>query len=83
MSVRRACASPPGRTAACRWRSRSSRSVGADNYVYGTSDVKGTPHSVIVRVPGRQVPAKGDILHVSPDPEHLHVFDTATGERIS
>ena len=57
--------------------------LGADNYVYGTSDVKGTPHSVIVRVPGRQVPAKGDILHVSPDPEHLHVFDTATGERIS
>ena len=36
------------------------RGLGADNYVYGTSDVKGTPHSVIVRVPGRQVPAKGD-----------------------
>ena len=28
--------------------------LGADNYVYGTSDVKGTPHSVIVRVPGHR-----------------------------
>jgi multiple sugar transport system ATP-binding protein len=57
--------------------------LGADAYVYGTSDVHGTPGNVIVRVPGRDAVHKGDVLNVTTDPHHVHVFDAVTGERLS
>jgi multiple sugar transport system ATP-binding protein len=57
--------------------------LGADNFVYGSSDVEGAPSTVIVRVSGRQKIGKGDVLHVTTDPEHVHVFDTDSGERLS
>jgi multiple sugar transport system ATP-binding protein len=57
--------------------------LGADAFVYGTSDAEGTPHDVIVRVGGRDTTAKGDVLHVSTDPRHVHVFDKETGVRLS
>ena len=41
------------------------------------------PSNVIVRIAGRHHPAKGEILHVTTDPHHVHVFDTDTGERLS
>jgi multiple sugar transport system ATP-binding protein len=57
--------------------------LGADSFVYGTCDVEGTPSNVIIRVSGRTHPHKGDLLHVTTDPQHVHVFDTETGERLS
>ena len=57
--------------------------LGADNFVYGTSDVEGTPSNVIVRLSGRTPARKGEVLHVTTDPDHVHVFDTETGERLS
>jgi multiple sugar transport system ATP-binding protein len=57
--------------------------LGADSYVYGTSDVEGTPPTIIVRMSGRMHPQKGETLHVTTDPEHVHVFDTDSGERLS
>ena len=60
--------------------------LGADSYVYGTSDVEGVPSNVIVRVSGSRShahPNKGDMLYVTTDPQHVHVFDTETGERLS
>ena len=57
--------------------------LGADNYVYGTSDVEGAPSNVIVRISGRAPVHKGEVLHVTTDPDHVHVFDTDTGERLS
>ncbi|WP_139977979.1 ABC transporter ATP-binding protein [Nocardioides litoris] len=57
--------------------------LGADGYAYGTSDVAGTPSNVIVRVPGRDSVRKGETIHVTTDPQHVHVFDTDTGERLS
>ena len=57
--------------------------LGADSFVYGTCDVEGTLSNVIVRVSGRHHPQKGETLHVTTDPEHVHVFDTETGERLS
>ena len=60
--------------------------LGADSYVYGTSDVEGTPLDVIVRVSGSRSqshPLRGDMLYVTTDPHHVHVFDTETGERLS
>jgi multiple sugar transport system ATP-binding protein len=57
--------------------------LGADAFVYGTSDVAGTPSTVIVRVSGRDHVTKGEVMHVTTDPKHVHVFDTETGERLS
>ena len=57
--------------------------LGADAYVYGTSDVEGTPHDVIIRVSGRESNRKGEVLYVTTDPNNVHVFDSETGERLS
>jgi multiple sugar transport system ATP-binding protein len=57
--------------------------LGADSYVYGTCEVEGSPSNVIVRASGRQHPRKGEMLYVTTDPQHVHVFDTETGERLS
>jgi multiple sugar transport system ATP-binding protein len=57
--------------------------LGADAYVYGTCEAQGTPHDLIVRAAGRNSTHKGDVLHVTTDPAHVHVFDKETGERLS
>ena len=57
--------------------------LGADGFIYGTCDVEGTPGNVIVRVAKRDHAHPGDVLYVTTDPEHVHVFDTATGDRLS
>ena len=57
--------------------------LGADAFVYGTSGVEGTPNNVIVRVDGRDHVQKGETIHVTTDPQNVHVFDTDTGERLS
>ena len=57
--------------------------LGADAFVYGTSGVEGTPTNVIVRVTGRDHVHKGETIYVTTDPQHVHVFDTDTGERLS
>jgi multiple sugar transport system ATP-binding protein len=57
--------------------------LGADNFVYGTSDVEGVMGNAIVRVSGRDIPRRHDKMYVTTDPEHVHVFDTETGERLS
>jgi multiple sugar transport system ATP-binding protein len=57
--------------------------LGADAYMYGTSDVEGTPRDVVVRLEGRRAVEKGATVHVTTDPERVHVFDTATGARLS
>jgi multiple sugar transport system ATP-binding protein len=57
--------------------------LGADAFIYGTSDVEGTPSTLVVRVSARDSVHKGDLIHVTTDPQNVHVFDTGTGERIS
>ncbi|GAA1971181.1 diacetylchitobiose ABC transporter ATP-binding protein MsiK [Nocardioides panacihumi] len=57
--------------------------LGSDSFVYGTSDVEGTPSNIIVRVPAREQVRKGDTLYVTTDPRDVHVFDTTTGLRLS
>jgi multiple sugar transport system ATP-binding protein len=57
--------------------------LGADAFVYGTCDVAGTPSNVVVRVSGRDHVRKGEVIHVTTDPRHVHVFDTSTGLRLS
>ncbi len=54
--------------------------LGADGFVYGTSDVKGAPGNVIVRLSSaRDSVHKGDTIYVTTDPEHVHVFDNRPG----
>jgi multiple sugar transport system ATP-binding protein len=57
--------------------------LGSDAFVYGTSGVEGAPNNIIVRVSARDSVHKGDTIHVTTDPHHVHVFDTDTGERLS
>jgi multiple sugar transport system ATP-binding protein len=57
--------------------------LGSDAYVYGTSDVEGTPNNIIIRVSGRNHPRKGETMYVTTDPKNVHVFDTDTGDRLS
>jgi multiple sugar transport system ATP-binding protein len=57
--------------------------LGADAYVYGTSDVTGTPEQVVIRIDARRDHTKGETLHVTTDPHQVHVFDTESGNRLS
>ncbi|MGW7251203.1 ABC transporter ATP-binding protein [Streptomyces decoyicus] len=57
--------------------------LGADGYVYGTADIGGASTDIVIRVGGRRIPDKGDVLHVVPRPGETHVFSTSTGERLS
>ncbi len=57
--------------------------LGSDAFVYGSSGVKGAPSSVIVRVSARDSVHKHDVLHVTTDPQHVHVFDAESGLRLS
>ena len=65
--------------------------LGADAYVYATPtseaiQLEGGDDSLakpfIARVDGRAVPAPGSKIYVYPKPQHLHVFDKASGVRI-
>jgi len=63
--------------------------LGADSYLYGTPqdaspDLEGGMiRQVIARVPGRGGLDRGTTVHLAVDPEHVHVFDTVTGDRLS
>ncbi len=64
--------------------------LGADAYVYGVAeddDTVGqditTGKDVVVRVEARRSFAKGSVVRVIADPGDIHVFATATGERLS
>jgi multiple sugar transport system ATP-binding protein len=61
--------------------------LGADAYVYGET---GQPHGseigsgtpVVVRVEARRHFQRGATIHVTADPKEIHVFDSASGDRI-
>ena len=44
---------------------------------------EGTPDNVIIRIDARRNHHKGETLYVTTDPQHVHVFDTDTGQRLS
>ncbi|WP_232660880.1 ABC transporter ATP-binding protein [Pseudonocardia sp. TRM90224] len=56
--------------------------LGADAYVYGSTEVGGERRAVIARVDGRTPPDKGAVLHLAPRSGGLHLFAGDTGLRI-
>ena len=57
--------------------------LGADGYLYGHTDIDGTRVDIVARVDGRSHPSAGDRIVISPDPQHIHVFDAESGDRLS
>jgi multiple sugar transport system ATP-binding protein len=57
--------------------------LGADAYVYGTTEIEGHSHDIIARVDGRRPPQKGTTVYLKPRPGHVHLFNSRNGQRIS
>ncbi len=57
--------------------------LGADGYLYGHTEVNGQRVDIVARVDGRVHPHAGETVVVTPEPEHVHIFDTASGLRLN
>ena len=57
--------------------------LGADGFLYGTSEVNGEKIELVVRVDGRNHPMAGDKVTLLPVEHHVHIFDTKSGARLS
>ena len=57
--------------------------LGADGYLYGHIDVEGQRVDIVARVDGRSHPHSGETVFLTPEPKHVHVFDTASGKRLN
>jgi multiple sugar transport system ATP-binding protein len=57
--------------------------LGADGYLYGHTEVNGARVDIVARVDGRSHPMAGDRIFITPKPQHIHVFDQVTGERLT
>jgi multiple sugar transport system ATP-binding protein len=57
--------------------------LGADGYLYGHTDINGNRVDIVARVDGRNHPNAGDKVVITPEPNHIHVFDTESGLRLS
>lgn len=62
--------------------------LGADAFLYGTltgldDDAKLTAQQVVGRISSRNPPHRGTTVRLNVDPDHVHVFSAATGDRLS
>ncbi len=62
--------------------------LGADAFVYGTlagleDNEKLTAQQIVARISSRRPPARGEVVRLQVDAEHIHVFSNATQERLS
>ena len=57
--------------------------LGADGYLYGHSTVEGKRTDLVARVDGRTHPNAGDKVYLTATPNHVHLFDTESGARLS
>ena len=57
--------------------------LGADAYIFGIPKGFDTLDPTIIRVDGRTPPAKGDVVHLVPNIDYLHIFDAETGLRLN
>jgi len=57
--------------------------LGADAFIYGRrAGAEETDKPFIARVDGRRPPQKGETVYFRPKQNHLHLFDTKTGQRL-
>jgi multiple sugar transport system ATP-binding protein len=59
--------------------------LGADAYIYGHAPgTKGetADKPFVARVDGRRPPRKGEVVHFLPISDHVHMFNTESGERL-
>ncbi|WP_394552836.1 ABC transporter ATP-binding protein [Agromyces sp. MMS24-JH15] len=56
--------------------------LGADGYLYGHSEIEGKRTDIVARVDGRTHPFAGDTVFLTATPNHVHVFDAESGERL-
>ncbi len=57
--------------------------LGADGYLYGHTEIDSKRVDIVVRVDGRSHPNAGDKVFITPQPDHIHVFDTESGLRLN
>jgi multiple sugar transport system ATP-binding protein len=57
--------------------------LGADGYLYGHTEIDGNRVDIVARVDGRSHPNAGDKVFILPEANHVHVFDTESGLRLS
>jgi multiple sugar transport system ATP-binding protein len=57
--------------------------LGADGYLYGHTEINDNRVDIVARVDGRIHPDAGDQVHILPAGDHVHVFNTETGLRLS
>ena len=56
--------------------------LGADAYLYCHAEHAGTRVEVVARVDGRRHPLPGEVVRLAPKPDHVHLFDPGTGQRL-
>jgi multiple sugar transport system ATP-binding protein len=57
--------------------------LGADAYLFAVATVDGAPTRLVARVDVRRAPERGAQVRLRPAPDEVHLFDEATGERIT
>ena len=57
--------------------------LGADGYLYGHTEIDGNRVDIVARVDGRSHPSAGDKVFILPEANHVHVFNTESGLRLS
>lgn len=57
--------------------------LGADGYLYGSTEVNGEAIDMVVRVDGRNHPVAGDKIALLPVAHHMHIFDVESGLRLT
>jgi multiple sugar transport system ATP-binding protein len=56
--------------------------LGADIYVHGLAEIGGDSPGVTFRETSGKVPAKGDLVHLAPEPSKVHLFSPETQQRL-
>ncbi len=56
--------------------------LGADAYIYGSMRNADADLPIVARTDGRKAPKKGSTVHLAPKKDHVHLFDTTSGQRL-